>query len=138
VEPLDIKRVTAEVAARHGVLLQPDDPALVLVTINECVLEKSFERLESRARVLIAEVDACFEDMQQRGSAQLTDELRRGAGAVREEIQRDIQAAKLGANEAVFRIQSSYSQSVVRRWIAAGVVCAVALLVFGFALGRIL
>jgi hypothetical protein len=136
VEPFDIKRVTAEVAARHGVLLQPDDPALVLVTINECVLEKCFARLENRARTLIAEVDACFEEMQQRASAQLTDELRGGARAIREEIQRDIQAAKLEANEAVFRIQSSYSQSVVHRWIAAGLVCAVVLLVFGVVIGE--
>jgi hypothetical protein len=74
--------------------------------------------------------------MQQRASMRLTDELRCGAAAVREEIQLDIQAAKLGANEAVFRIQSSYSQSVVRRWIAVGVVCAVALLVFGVVIGK--
>jgi hypothetical protein len=136
-EPFDIKRVTAEVAARHGVLLQPDDPVLVLVTINERVLENCFERLENRARTLIAEVDACFEDMQQRASAQLRDELRSGAAAVRKELHQDIQAAKLGAHEAVFRLQSSYSQCVVRRWIAAGVVCAVALVVFGVALGRV-
>jgi CHASE3 domain sensor protein len=137
-EQLDVKRITAEVAARHGVLLKPDDPALVLVTISECVLEQSFAGLENRARALIAEIDACFEDMRQRGSAHLTDEVRSAARAIREEIHRDIQAAKLEANEAVFKIRSSHSQSVVRRWLAAGIVCAVALLLFGIALGRVL
>ena len=73
---LDVKRITAEVAARHGVLLKEDDPALVLVTISEAVLEECFERLEKRARGLIAELDACFEDIQQRASAHLTDEVR--------------------------------------------------------------
>jgi len=137
-EQLDVKRITAEVAARHGVILKPDDPALVLVTISECVLEQSFERLEIRARTLIAEIDACFEGMQQRASAHLTDEVRSAARAIREEIHRDIQAAKLEANEAVFKIRASHSQSVVRRWLAAGIVCAVALLLFGIALGRVL
>lgn len=137
-EQLDVKRITAEVAARHGVVLKADDPALVLVTISECVLEESFARLENRARVLIAEIDACFEDMQQRASAHLTDEVRSAARAIREEIHRDIQAAKLEANEAVFKIRASHSQSVVRRWLAAGIVCAVALLLFGIALGRVL
>ena len=137
-EQLEVKRITAEVAARHGVALKPDDPALVLVTISECVLEQSFARLENRARVLIAEIDACFEDMQQRASAHLTDEVRSAARAIREEIHRDIQAAKLEANEAVFKIQVSHSQCVVRRWLAAGIVCAVALLLFGIALGRFL
>jgi CHASE3 domain sensor protein len=135
---LDVKRITGEVAARHGVLLKPDDPALTLVTINECVLEECFKRLENRARVLIAEMDACFEDMQQRASARLTDEIRSGATAIREEIHRDIQAAKLEANESVLKIRSSYSHVVVRRWVAAGVVCAVALLVFGVVIGRML
>ena len=137
-EQLDVKRITAEVAARHGVVLKPDDPALVLVTISECVLEQSFEPLEIRARALIAETDACFEDMQQRASAHLTDEVRSAARAIREEIHRDIQAAKLEANEAVFKMRASHSQSVVRRWLAAGIVCAVALLLFGIALGRVL
>ena len=88
-----MKRITAEVAARHGVLLKEDDPALVLVTISETVLEECFERLETRARGLVAELDACFEDIQQRASAHLTDEVRSVAAAVREEIHRDIQAA---------------------------------------------
>ena len=135
-EQLDTKRITAEVAARHGVLLKEDDPALVLVTINEVVLVECFERLEERTRGLIAEIDACFEDIQQRASAHLTDEVRSAAAAVREEIHRDIQAAKLEASETVHRVRVAHSQSVVRRWVAVGVVCAFALLVFGVMIGR--
>ena len=135
-EQLDTKRITAEVAARHGVLLKEDDPALVLVTINEVVLVECFERLEERTRGLIAEIDACFEDIQQRASAHLTDEVRSAAAAVREEMHRDIQAAKLEASETVRKVRVAHSQSVVRRWIAVGVVCALALLVFGIMIGR--
>lgn len=134
---LDIKKITAEVANRHGVILRPDDPAIVLVTINESVLEECFERLEKRARLLIAELDAAFEDMQQRGSTDLSDRLRASAAVLREEIGRDVQAAKLDASEAVFRLEQCYSRVVVWRWLAAGVVCGVSLVLLGFAIGKI-
>ncbi len=34
---LDFKRIIAEVAARHGMLVSQDDPAMLLVTMNEVV-----------------------------------------------------------------------------------------------------
>jgi hypothetical protein len=132
-----MKRITAQVAARHGVVLKPDDPAIVLVTISETVLEECFERLEKRARLLVAELDASFEDMQQRAATHLTDQVRASAAIVREEIGRDIQAAKLDASEAVFRLRQFYSHVVVCRWVAVGLVCAVSFVLLGFAIGRI-
>jgi len=136
-EQLDIKRITAEVAARHGVLLKEDDPALVLVTITEVVLETCFDNLERRSRQLVAEFDASFKDMHQRASSRLKNEVQAAAAAIHDEIHRDIQAAKLEASETVQTVRASHSQSVTRRWIAVGIVCAVALFVFGIMIGRI-
>ena len=136
-EQLDVKRITAEVAARHGVLLKEDDPALVLVTISEVVLEACFEKLERRSRQLVAEFDVSFKDMHQQASSHLKDEVQAAAAAIHDEIHRDIQAAKLEASETVQRVRASHSHSVVQRWIAVGIVCAVALLVFGVMIGRI-
>ena len=136
-EPLDVKRISAEVAARHGVLLKEDDPALVLVTISEVVLEDSFERLESRSRGLLADLDTCFLQIQERASTHLKHEVESAARAVRDEIHRDIQAARLEASESVRRVIAAHSQVMVRRWVAVGIFCAVALLVFGVMIGRI-
>ena len=136
-EHLDVKRITAEVAARHGILLKEDDPALVLVTISQVVLEESFDRLQNRARGLVAELDACFAAMQHRASTHLTEEMRSAVAAVRDEMSHDIQLARLEASEAVRQVVSSHSRVVVRRWIAVGMFCAVALLVFGVMIGRI-
>jgi hypothetical protein len=44
---------------------------------------------------------------------------------------------RITAEVAVFKIRASHSQSVVRRWLAVGIVCAVALLLFGIALGGV-
>jgi hypothetical protein len=118
-------------------LLKEDDPALVLVTISEVVLETCFENLERRSRQLVAEFDVSFKDMHKRASSRLKDEVQAAAAAIHDEIHRDIQAAKLEASETVQRVRASHSESVVRRWIAVGIVCAVALFVFGIMIGRI-
>ena len=51
---LDLKRITAEVAARHGMLLRPDDPAMLLVTMNEVVLQQVIGSIETRAEEIYA------------------------------------------------------------------------------------
>ncbi len=134
-KPLDVKRITAAVAARHGVLLKADDPALVLVTICECVLAESFERLEKRAQILLVNMEASFERTQQGASTHLTEAARESASAVREELQRDIQAAKLDASEAVFKLQTAHTRTVVWRWLAMGILSAAALFVTGVLVG---
>jgi hypothetical protein len=44
----DIGRLIAAVAARHHVLLKPDDAAFALVTLNQLVLEDSMKELTAR------------------------------------------------------------------------------------------
>ena len=51
---LDLKRITAEVAARHGMLLCQDDPAMLLVTMNEVVLQQVIGSIEARAEEIVA------------------------------------------------------------------------------------
>ena len=50
----DLKRITAEVAARHGMLLRPDDPAMLLVTMNEVVLQQVIGSIEARTVEIVA------------------------------------------------------------------------------------
>ena len=51
----DREALIAEVAKRHKILLDPDDPAFALITINEIVLSRA-----------IAIVEAKLEEMEQR------------------------------------------------------------------------
>lgn len=51
---MDVNRVIGEVAARHGVRLDPDDPALVLVTVAEIMLEEAREEFLRSARAVTA------------------------------------------------------------------------------------
>ena len=46
--PFDREALIAEVAKRHKILLDPDDPAFALVTINEIVLSRAIAIVEAR------------------------------------------------------------------------------------------
>ena len=54
---VDTKRLSGEVAARHGLLIREDDPAMALVTMGEIVLEQVLSEAELRLRGLLAEAE---------------------------------------------------------------------------------
>jgi predicted metal-dependent hydrolase len=70
----DTEVLIAEVAKRHKILLDPDDPAFALITINEIVLSRA-----------IAIVEAKLEEMEQR-LAQISEKETQTAKAIGEAI----------------------------------------------------
>jgi hypothetical protein len=44
----DREALIAEVAKRHKILLDPDDPAFALITINEIVLSRAIAIVEAK------------------------------------------------------------------------------------------
>jgi hypothetical protein len=76
VEAPKIDRLIAEVAARHGVLLKPDDAAFALVTLNQLVLEDGIKGLAAEIRAATAEFESMFERVQRRAGAAVAKDLR--------------------------------------------------------------
>jgi hypothetical protein len=135
---LDFKRITAEVAARHGMLVRQDDPAMLLVTMNEVVLQQVFGSIEARTEEIVAGIDAGLRSAQHEALGNIENEARKAGIAVREEIQKDIDAGRLHARELIVELNYTYSRSAVRRWVAVGVIAASGLLVLGVSLGVLL
>jgi hypothetical protein len=135
---LDLKRITAEVAARHGMLVRQDDPAMLLVTMNEVVLQQVFGSIEARTEEIVAGMAAGFRSAQHEALGKIEKEARKAGIAVREEIQKDIDRGRLHARELIVELNRSYSRSAVRRWVAVGVIAASGLLVLGVSLGVLL
>jgi hypothetical protein len=135
---LDLKRVTAEVAARHGMLVKQDDPAMLLVTMNEVVLQQAFENIEARTEKMMAGIETAVRSAQRETLGLVEGEARKAGMAVRGEIQKDIETGRLHARELVVELNRAYSRHAVRRWIAVGVVAAAGLLVLGVSLGFLL
>ena len=137
-DALDLTRITAEVAARHGMLVRQDDPAMLLVTMNEVVLQQVLGNIEARTKEIIAGFEDGFRSEQHDALANIEREARKAGIAVREEIQKDIDAGRLHARELIVELNRAYSRSAVRRWVAVGVIAASSLLVLGIGLGVLL
>jgi hypothetical protein len=135
---LDFKRITAEVAARHGMLVSQDDPAMLLVTMNEVVLQQVFGNIEARTEEIVAGIEAGVRSAQHEAMGNIEKEARKAGIAVREEIQKDIDAGRLHARELIVELNQAYTRSAIRRWVAIGVVAASGLLVLGVGLGVLL
>jgi hypothetical protein len=132
---MDTKKLTSEVAARHGLLIRDDDPAMALVTMSEIVLQQVLERAEVRLRALLAEAEMGQKRLQQEALAWVQDEIAHAGGALRVQLQRDIDAGRLQAKELVVQLSQVYTRSAVRRWIALGIVSGLVLLLLGIGLG---
>ena len=135
---LDLKRITAEVAARHGMLVRQDDPAMLFVTMNEVVLQQVFGSIEARTEEIVAGMEAGLRSAQRQAMGSIEKEARKAGIAVREEIQKDVDAGRLHARELIVELNRAYSRSAVRRWVAVGMIAASGLLVLGVGLGVLL
>src|SRR6202790_3020609 len=135
---LDFKRIVAEVASRHGMLVSQDDPAMLLVTMNEVVLQQVIGSIEVRTEEMVAGIEAGLRSAQHEALGSVEREARKAGIAVREEIQKDIDAGRLHARELIVELNRAYTRSAVRRWVVVGVVLASGLLVLGVGLGVLL
>jgi len=74
---MDRKRIIGEVAARHGVLLEEDDPAFLLVTIAEIALRDAQSEFLDVVRRSIADQEEAAERMQKSIGETLGKSIRR-------------------------------------------------------------
>ena len=133
----NVERMIAVVAAEHRFILKPDDAAFALVTMNRLVLEESLEAI----RAVIAEDLAQFKQTAQwahsRAESAIEAEVRRSATALREELQGDINTARLRAAEIVQEVKETFEKPMTYRDLTIMALAAILILVFGISIGRI-
>jgi hypothetical protein len=74
---MDRKRIIGEVAARHGVRLEEDDPAFLLVTIAEIALRDAQAEFLDAVRRTIADQEAAADRLQKNIGEALGKSIRR-------------------------------------------------------------
>jgi hypothetical protein len=132
---VDAKKLSGEVAARHGLLIREDDPAMALVTMSEIVLEHVLKEAEIGLRAVLSEAEKNQKRSQQETLVWVQEEMGRAGSALRAQLQRDIDAGRLQARELVVQLSPVYARSAVRRWVAVGIVSGLLLLLIGVSLG---
>ena len=132
---LDVKRLIGEVAARNGIRVESWDPAFALVTLNELVLEEIARRLTEEVHSGVAEFTEAVNKTEARAGKILAQQVKEAAAELRREMQRDIEEARLKANEIVANVHRAHSRPAVIRWGAVGLIAAVALFGSGLWIG---
>lgn len=108
---MDINRLLGEAVARHGVKIDENDPAMVIVTLNRLMLEATGREIADEIRQASREFEAAGERIQ------------KGVGtAIAREITRNGHASPYGTRGGPLKLGG----------------LALACLVLGFLLGRII
>jgi len=108
---MDINRLLAEAVARHGIKLDANDPAMVIVTLNRLMLEDAVRGVAGEIRRAAKEFEAAGERIQ------------KGVGvAVAQSLAREV-------------ARSGGTSSASRAWVAC---LGLALFGVGFLVGRFL
>jgi Transcriptional activator TraM len=131
----DPKQLIAAVRAKHGIRIEPDDPVFALVTLNELVLEEAIRRLsEDMDRRLVTFGDG-MDRTERRAGKLLAEDVRNAAAKIREEMQKDIEAAGMQAAHLVYKVDQAHKTLAMTRWIGVGLFSAMVLIVFAFCAG---
>ncbi len=80
---MDINRLMAEAIARHGIKLDAADPAMVIVTLNQLMLEDTVHEVADEIRTAAREFEAAGERLQKGlGTALAREIVRNGRGGI--------------------------------------------------------
>jgi hypothetical protein len=132
---IDIHRLIGEVAARDGIRVEPGDPAFALVTLNQLVLEDAVKQIGEHIRSGIAEFTDAVQKTESRAGKVLAEEVKEAATEVREELQRDIEAARISAREILYETHRKHSRVALIRCAVAATAAAVAVFASGVWVG---
>ncbi|SRR5579875_589858 len=132
---IDVKRLIAEVAARDGIRVEPGDPAFALVTLNQLVLEDVAQQISEHIHAGVAEFTEAVRKTETRAGRLLAEQVKEAAGEVRDELYRDIEKARLEANEIVQAVHEAHTRAALIRWFAAGVIAGAGVFAAGLWIG---
>ena len=135
---INVQRLIAEVAARHKFLLNPDDPALALVTMNQLILDASLDAVHEQIRVTITEFHASIHKAEKRAGTMLAQTVKESAVQMQASLQSDIHVAGLKAREIVHLVNEAHRRPALIRWSAAGLLAGASLFGCGVWLGTLL
>jgi hypothetical protein len=137
VEPFDTQKLIAEVAARHGILLKPNDAAFALVTMNQIVLAETLKAADNDIRVRVEALEKSIQKVERLAGKILAQELKTSTAAARREINGDLDEAKLQFRTLMAEVAASRSARMPAKWLALGVGASIVVFVCGFFLGQV-
>jgi hypothetical protein len=119
---LEVSRLIAEVHERHGIRLEPGDAGFALITLNELMLEELARELREGVCSGIAEFNDVVQKTETRAGKNLAQYVKAAAAEMRDELQRDIENARICAAQIVDEVNRAHSGPACVRWVAVGLI----------------
>jgi type IV pilus biogenesis protein CpaD/CtpE len=133
---LDKGRLIGELARRHAIRIDDNDPAIAIVALNCLMLEHAVEELSESVAKRIGEFERSVLKVEQRAGKLLALELSEAAARIRAELRNDIDAAGVKAARLVYLVDQAHKRPArARWWLSVGLVAAVALFAAGIWIG---
>ncbi len=135
---LDMKQLAAKVSVEHGIRVDPDDPIMAVVTLNRLVLEQAANEIVEEVRSATREFEQAAESVQLRAGGLLAQRVRECVGVLRQEMVKDIGKDSTRARKSIGKVGRTDESHAVRRWVAIGLLSALAMFGCGVWLGSLL
>jgi hypothetical protein len=136
VTEIDVKQVVGEVAAKHGVLIEENDPLMVALSANGVVLEALARGLLAELESVSARLENMRLDLPDEVGAALKEAAEHAATSVRRGLELDIEGAGLKARAIVDAVYRAQSRVAMWMWIATGLVAGTAVFGAGIMVGH--
>lgn len=132
---LDTKRLIAEVAARNGIRIDPDDPAFAVVTLVQLVLEESSRQINDEVRASIAEFERAVQKVETRAGKMLAERMKEAATEFSVQLQQQLEQSRVKSASAATPLPKRRHTAWSYRSIAIVAAAAIAVFMVGVWIG---
>lgn len=132
---IDVKRLAAEVSAKHGIRLDPDDPIMAVITLNQLVFELSVSEVLQRVSSAVREFEQAADKVHVRAGIHLAREVRDTAANLQMEMRKEFEGAGPRKHAESRLVSDARSIVAVLKWFVLGPVSAVAIFFAGVWVG---
>jgi hypothetical protein len=127
--PDHIRALIGEVAARHNIKLDHDDPAFAIVTINQLMLERTLAEAYERMKSMPVEWELAAASIQGRAGERIAQDTKAAIESI---------AKAAAAERQKLTAATAAGKETNQRWFAIGMVAGALLLVLGVVIGKTL
>ncbi|HEX4167242.1 MAG TPA: hypothetical protein VHZ55_17390 [Bryobacteraceae bacterium] len=130
---LDVPRLIGEVTARHGIRLEPNDPAFALVTLNQLILEETATRLTENVSSILTQFSGSLNKTERRVGAILAQDLKSAITEIRSHLRIEPEAQSRN-----ILVPPTLLKTVEYGWAALGLLAAMLIFGIGIAVGTVI
>lgn len=132
---IDVKQVIGAVAAKHGVLVEENDPLMVALTANGLVLEALAKELLAELQRVSSRLESIGVNLPEEARSALKGAAEHAVTTVRQGLELDIEGAGLKARAIVDAVYRAQSRVAMWMWITVGLLAGTTLFSVGIMIG---